>query len=59
MEGFLISATSLYLALGLVCRRLDELSSSDRLLSPGELDALREYTEMVMGEHDEVLDPRK
>lgn len=59
MDGVMISSLRLYLALGLVCRRLDELSSSDRLLSPGELDALREYTEMVMGEHDEVLDPRK
>lgn len=56
MDGVMISSLRLYLALGLVCRRLDELSSSDRLLSPSELDALREYTEMILGEHDEVLE---
>ncbi len=57
MEGVFIHSLRLYLALSLVCRRLDELSSCDRLLEPGELQALREYVQMMLEEHDAVLDP--
>lgn len=57
MDGVFIHSVHLYFALGLVCRRLDELSSCDRLLEPGELQALREYAQMMLEEHDAVLNP--
>lgn len=59
MDGVFIHSSQLYFALGLVCRRLDELISCDRLLEPEELQALREYAQMMLEEHDAVLYPTK